>query len=134
MNPSQPPRSLPSESAQASLARRLFLFAGVLILAGGAALAVDLAVLKVFAVHDTGPIWKEGRDQLRHLFDPGELYANGWAIILMMMVLYAADVARRRQLPRMAVIVLGTGILANVVKLLVARTRPMAFFDQEAGV
>ena len=111
------------------LARRLAITAALLALLGCAALSVDLAVLYPFVTKSPGPIWEACRDIIRKVVQPGETFANGWAIALLLMAFYAVDVARRRGLLRIAVMIFITGLMANVGKLMVARWRPKAFFD-----
>ncbi len=67
------------------------------------------------------------------LIEVCEAFGNGFGVMLLALVVYQLDVGRRRMLPRLLACSLGAGIAANVVKLLVARTRPYAF-DFEGGV
>ena len=124
-------RSLTDDGTHASLARQLLLLSLVLAVCGLVALPLDLSVAYLFVSKSFGPIWTECRGGLLKIVQPGETYANGWAIVLMVMLLYAADVARRRNLLRLGVVVLACGLLANVGKLLLARWRPRAYFDFE---
>jgi len=91
-------------------------------------------VAYIFVTKAAGPIWAECRGGLQKLVQPGETFANGWAIVMMIIGLYAVDVTRRRGLLRIGVLVFGTGILANVFKLLFARSRPRAFFHVDADM
>ena len=114
-------------------AEKLFRLATILVSLGVCAFAVDLTVGWAF-LGEAGPIWTEGRDIIRKLVKPAETFGNGLGALLILAVLFAADHAHRRGLWRMAIVIYGAGIAANVGKLLVARSRPKVFFDAESGV
>ena len=92
-------------------------------------LGVDLPVLHPFVTKSPGPIWESCRTAIQKFVHPGETFAHGWAIAIMLLAFYAVDTARRRGLLRIAVVVAVAGLLANIGKLLVGRSRPKAFFD-----
>lgn len=57
----------------------------------------------------------------------GETYAHGFGIACILLTVFALDPARRILLPRVAAVAFGGGLLADMLKLLVARTRPRDF-------
>ena len=127
---SQPTLSpLTTAQTNAAVSRKLFVAAVVLILLGFIALTVDMAVVYPFVTKSPGPIWEWCRSGIQKLVKPGETFANGWAIALLLMAFYAVDTARRRGLLRIATIILTAGMGANIGKLIMGRWRPKAYFD-----
>ncbi len=91
-----------------------------LILLGGAAFVVDCRLA----------LWSlEGRwpRLVRELLTVSESFGHGMGVFLILVTLGVLDPSRRWALPRVAALSLGAGILANVIKLLIVRTRPRAF-------
>ena len=116
-------RNMPStiQGDDAALAHRLAIAAMVLSVLGCAALYIDLFVTYPFVMKKPGPIWEICREGIQKGAQPGESFANGWVIVFLLMAIYAVDVARRRQLLRVAVVIAAVGILANVGKLCFGR-------------
>lgn len=112
----------------ALLARRLVVLALTFAILGCLALSIDTLAGWVF-LGEAGPIWHVLRKGLKRLVDPTETFANGLGIILILLALFAADVVHRRGLLRAVVVIFGAGILANVVKCSIGRTRPKIAFD-----
>ena len=56
-----------------------------------------------------------------------EVYAHGFGVVCILLTIFALDAGRRYLLPRAAAIVFGGGLLANLLKLSLARTRPHDF-------
>jgi membrane-associated phospholipid phosphatase len=56
-----------------------------------------------------------------------ETYAHGFGVACILLTVFALDAGRRNLLPRAAATAFGGGLLANVLKFLVMRTRPRAF-------
>lgn len=57
-----------------------------------------------------------------------ETYAYGFGVFCILLTVFALDPARRHLLPRGAAIAFGGGLLANGMKLMLARARPHDFF------
>jgi membrane-associated phospholipid phosphatase len=64
---------------------------------------------------------------LKRVLGFGETYAHGVGVAFILLAVFALDPARRILLPRVAAAAFGGGLLADVMKLLVARTRPRDF-------
>ncbi|MGB6044597.1 MAG: phosphatase PAP2 family protein [Pirellulales bacterium] len=62
-----------------------------------------------------------------------ESFAHGIGIAILLIAVFVLDIHHRWALPRLLLLVLGAGAIANVVKLLVSRTRPYVF-DFQGGV
>ena len=91
----------------------------VLVLAAAciAAFAVDVAVLN----------WVRGihlPSESRKLIELSEVFGHGIGIAAICLTMFVLDKEKRRCLPRLLACSLGAGITANVVKMMVARTRP----------
>lgn len=88
------------------------------MLAAAVAVAVDAAAARVSA--ESGPA-----ESLRKLANAAEPFGNGLGVVLVLLTIFALDPARRRALPRVATLAWGAGLLANLVKLSIARARPL---------
>jgi membrane-associated phospholipid phosphatase len=104
------------------LDRRLWLAAAFAALAA-VALVVDLPVFQFCA---TGRI----SGDLRRLLTWSELFAHGLGVGILAVTILVLDPARRRQIPRLLALALGSGIVADLIKLAVARSRPKHFTGQ----
>lgn len=114
------------------LAERLPVLAAAFLVYGCLSLLFDVFLSTAFLA-EAGPIWAVLREGLQKLVHPAEAFANGLGVLMLLMVLWAADVGHRRGLLRATIVIFGTGLLANVGKMLVARIRPRVFFDYEMG-
>lgn len=66
----------------------------------------------------------------RELFEAVEPFGNGNGVFYIVLALLALDWGRRRMIPRILATAFGAGLAADVVKLVVERTRPCAYaFD-----
>jgi membrane-associated phospholipid phosphatase len=97
-----------------------------------AALAVMFAVLASVALLLDMPLLKFVRSgglpgDLRKLLDLSEIFGHGLGIALICLTICVLDRARRRCLPRLLACAIGAGLLADLVKLTIARTRPRVF-------
>lgn len=104
-----------------ALRRRYALAAALFVLAAAAALAIDMPVAH----------WvDEGGFRRLHELDSlvvwSEFYAHGVGVSLILILVYSLDPARRRCLLRLGALSLGAGLVANLAKLGVARSRPYA--------
>jgi membrane-associated phospholipid phosphatase len=109
--------------------RRVAVLAFALILFGGAALPFDLAVARTFLADEIGlkPLFRLPGD-LRDGIYLCEAFAHMITVGLILLTVYVLDPGRRRRFPRMVACVLAAGLAADVIKMLVARTRPNTFF------
>jgi undecaprenyl-diphosphatase len=62
-----------------------------------------------------------------------EIFAHGWGVTLIALLIFTLDPARRVLLPRVLTAAFGAGLCANVLKMLLARERPHRF-DFVGGV
>jgi membrane-associated phospholipid phosphatase len=99
---------------------RLWACAAVLGAAGVAALAVDVP-LAVWADRGSCP------SIVQKLCGLSETFAHGAGVALVLACIAVLDPWHRYALPRIAAAALGSGLLANALKLLVARARPHHF-------
>ena len=106
--------------------RRSLRLAGFLLLAALLAVACDLPVSS----------WLTDKplpEVLRKLLSLSEVFAHGLGVGMLLLTVLVLDRRIRHFFPRLVAMSLGAGVLANVVKLLVARERPRAF-DGEGSV
>ena len=98
------------------------IFAPMLALIGLAALALpcDISLARWAA----GPVLP---GDLRKFVEFGEVFGHGLGVAAIAIAIFNLDPARRWALPRLLVIAFSGGLAANLVKLLVVRTRPHAF-------
>ncbi len=92
----------------------------VLGLLGFAALPIDLPLARWF--HDGHCPAELGR--LLHL---SEAYAHGFGVAAILLTVAVLDWRRRALFPRVLATVVGAGLIANLLKMCVTRTRPHAF-------
>jgi membrane-associated phospholipid phosphatase len=91
-----------------------------LLLSAGLALSVDLPVSR-WCLQGICP------QLLQWLLQVAEPFGNGMGVLLIVVVAYQLDPARRWALPRVMACALLGGIAADAVKLLVVRVRPRDF-------
>lgn len=90
------------------------------IVAGFAALLVD-APLAQWAMADSLP-----RD-VRKLLDLAEVFGHGLGITAIIVTVLVVDRQQRWKIPRLALATAAAGLLANLIKLMIARVRPHHF-------
>ncbi len=105
-----------------SLWRRL-LWPLLIAVAGVAALSLDLPIAWWF--HD-GYCPAEIHRWLAF----AEVYAHGFGVTCILLTIFALDAGRRHLLPRAAAIAFGGGLIANMLKLTLARARPHDFLPK----
>lgn len=88
------------------------------MLAAFAALAIDLPVARFLRVHPP-------RGDLRRFLMLGETFGFGLSVGLIIVTAGVLDARRWRVVPRLALLSFGAGVSANIVKLLIARSRPL---------
>lgn len=101
-----------------------------LVVAGVAALVVDLAVAEGHLAEKLGlasPFRLPG--DLRKAIHLCEVFGHGVGVGLILLTVYILDFAGRARLVRMVACVLTAGLTADAIKMLVARTRPYALLD-----
>jgi len=103
-----------------------WMLVGVLVLVGLAALVVDHQVS-----HWCNTCQLPG--DLQAPIDWAEVFGHGAGVAILLLVVWVLDPARRWAIARLAVTAYGAGLVADVVKLMVARARPRAF-DFDRGV
>jgi membrane-associated phospholipid phosphatase len=113
---------------------RGFLLPGLLALAGGVALMVDLPIGKPLSVWNSE---KTAFDKTIHeylgYFDIFEPFGHGLGVLLVLLALHQLDPGRRWAIPRIATCAFAAGGVADLVKMLIVRIRPKFFnFDDPA--
>lgn len=109
--------------------RRLF-WPAAIVAVGLLVVPLDLPVARWF--HDPDPVAKIDAgphcpNGVKRCLAFGETYAHGFGVACILLAVFALDPARRILLPRVAATAFGGGLLADLMKLLVARTRPHDF-------
>ncbi len=115
-----------SDAAAGSSGKTLGRLPLALFVAGFAALAVDLPLAR-WALRDSVP------RELQKLLQLAEVFGHGLGIGAILITVLVLDRPGRWRVPRLALASWGSGILANVVKLAIARVRPH-HFNFEGGV
>jgi len=113
-------------SIVSSKPRRLTLAALIVAAATGAAMTVDCRLA----------IWCTGAncsDHLKRVFSSAEPFGHGMGVILVAVSVFLLDPRRRCAIPRLLLMSAGAGLTANVLKLLVSRTRPI-YCSFEGGI
>jgi len=110
---------------------RGFLLSGLLALAGGVALAVDLPVAKPIVVwNGTKTAFDKTVHDYLGYFDIFEPFGHGLGVLLVLLALHQLDPSRRWAIPRVATCALAAGGVADLLKMLIVRVRPYDFaFD-----
>ncbi len=99
---------------------RFVIAAGVLLAAAAAALAIDQPLSRWFlGGHLPGSLAK--------VFSLSEVFGHGLGVTMILVAVFEFDRRRRRSMPRVVAGVVAAGLLADVAKLLLQRTRPGAF-------
>lgn len=105
--------------SQAGGARR-WLFPLAMLLLGLLALPLDVPAARFFM-----------RDQyprvLREIFENAEPFGHAFGVVIVLLAIWFLDPARRGALPRFIAVSLGAGLTADIIKLLVSRSRPRSF-------
>ena len=90
-----------------------------LAVAAGAALSVDLIVQRAAATSRPPGV-------VRDFFNATEAFGNGFGVAMIVLAVVVLDVTRRVQVGRWFAASLGAGLVADVVKMTIGRTRPGA--------
>jgi membrane-associated phospholipid phosphatase len=97
-----------------------FLLPVVLLLAGVAAFAVDVPIARAFRDWNLLP----SIHSYLGLFDRFEVFGHGMGVAVLLIVLHQLDPKHRWAIPRLIACAAGAGMAANLVKMLIFRTRP----------
>jgi membrane-associated phospholipid phosphatase len=92
----------------------------VLLLAAVAALAVDVPIARAFRDWNLSP----AIHSYLGLFDRFEVFGHGMGVAVLLIALHQLDPKHRWAIPRLIACAAGAGMAANLVKLLIFRTRP----------
>ena len=106
-----------ANSTNAIVTQRLFLYMLAMTSVVLTAFAFDIQ-LQRFAFLQEPP--RAVRDLLAAL----EAFGNGWGVALIVLAVITLEKGRRLQTGRLLTASLGAGIMANVVKMMISRTRP----------
>jgi len=85
-----------------------------------AALAVDMPVAR--AVRDGYEL--PPMSSFFRLFDKFEVFGHGLGVVALVLAIHQLDPRRRWAIPRLLACAFGSGLVANLLKLIVLRTRP----------
>ncbi len=113
-------------SAAAREANRRYVLAGVLAIAAGCAIPLDLSITLFFR-----DLQHQGPGDLRKAIALFELLGHGLGALLIIIAVAVLDPAKRRRLGQLAACAFGAGSLNLVAKLLIGRTRPHEFWSTE---
>jgi membrane-associated phospholipid phosphatase len=105
---------------------RRFLLPVLLALAAIAALAVDLPVgmrLRHWNA-EASPLYNKDVHAYLGYFDIFEPFGHGLGVVIVLMVLHQLDPARRWAIPRVAACALAAGGAADLLKMVIIRSRP----------
>jgi membrane-associated phospholipid phosphatase len=102
---------------------RAFLWAALLALAGVAALAVDIPIARVFQT------LREMPTVVVYLgyFNNFEFFGHGFGVVCLLLVAHQLAPGRRWAIPRVAACAIAGGVMANLIKVCVLRTRPYSW-------
>lgn len=92
----------------------------LLLIAGVFALSVDLPIARWLVDHRL-------RGDLRDIMEVAEAFGHGLGVMLVLIAIWTLHPPGRRALPKLVAASLGAGMVANGVKLIIARNRPRTF-------
>ena len=99
---------------------RLLIASSLLAVIGLLCLPFDVAIADFF-LHDNLP------GDIRALLHRAEVFGHAYGVIAILVTIWIIDIKNRRKLPRLLICCFGGGLLADLVKLMVWRTRPRSF-------
>ena len=103
-----------------SRARRLLVLAGLLVAVAAMALSIDVVVADLCVNN------KPNDDFLKFL-QLTEYFGHGFGVAAILLAIYNLDFGRRWAIPRVLASAVAAGMAANLVKMMVVRTRPQHF-------
>jgi len=98
----------------------------VLAVLAAAATQIDLPLARVFEPRHEGQRFYPALGKLTKFVNLCEAFSFGETVLLLILLAWRLDPAGVRAMPRLLAGAFGGGLAANVVKLLVGRTRPKA--------
>lgn len=121
--PAPPANTYELASWPATRLRRAYALAALLAVATLFALGIDIPTARFF-------LWMQerGPGDLRKAVALFETFAHTAGVLVIVLVIVVLDPQHRRSALRVAVSALGSGLLADVAKLLIGRTRPNEFW------
>ncbi|MCC7085731.1 MAG: phosphatase PAP2 family protein [Pirellulales bacterium] len=99
----------------------------MLAMLGVAAMAVDMPLARLI---DSGFV----PDEIKKLFDLAEVFAHGYGFLAILIAVSVLAPERRRGLVRIASGWVFAGVVANLLKMALARRRPLKLFDLNISV
>jgi membrane-associated phospholipid phosphatase len=93
---------------------------GVLLLAAAGALAVDVPIARAFRDWNLSP----PIHSYLALVNRFEVFGHGLGVAVLLIAVYVLDPGRRWAIPRLIACAAGAGLAANLIKMLIFRTRP----------
>jgi membrane-associated phospholipid phosphatase len=118
------PGPLDELSGAASRARRRL--AAVWILAAIACLAIDVPLAQFFKADSTP-------NEIRRLLHRAETFGHAYGVLAIVITVGVLDAVRRPRTARLLVASLGAGLMADLSKIVILRTRPR-FYDLSGGL
>jgi membrane-associated phospholipid phosphatase len=95
----------------------------LLALAGTAAFWIDLPVSRFFRGEGESPQFRSAFTGLNRF----EVFGHGIGVAVALIAVHQLDAARRWAIPRLATCVVASGLLADLFKAVIVRTRPRSF-------
>lgn len=77
--------------------------------------------------------WPRGTSELRKLIQLAEVFASGTGVVALIVTAMFLDRRRWRVVPPLALLSLGSGLMANLAKLVIARARPRIYDLSASG-
>ncbi len=97
-----------------------FLLILAVVAAAAASLAIDVPVAQAFRAWNQSPTVASWLGY----FNTFEMFGHGFGVFVLVVALHQLDPGRRWAIPRVVLCAMAAGGLANVVKMLIQRTRP----------
>lgn len=118
------PTPCDSSLAKQPRSTRLYLLSSLLAVASLSAFVVDIQVSHYFST-----VQESGLGDLRRIVMLFEAFAHGGGVAVILLAVASLDPQHRRAIPRLAACAFGAGLLNNLCKVLVGRTRPSEFWS-----
>jgi membrane-associated phospholipid phosphatase len=99
---------------------RGFFLIAVLVLAAAAALAVDVPIARAFRTWNQSALIASWLGYVTMF----EMFGHGFGVFVLVISLHQLDPGRRWAIPRVVLCAMAAGGLANLLKMIVLRTRP----------
>jgi len=109
--------SIKQHTRVSNVTRHWLVMPMLLLIIGLLAMSMDLAIARYFR---SDPL----RGVFREILEISEFFGHAVGIVFMLMAIYVLDPKHRRNIPRIATGSLGAGLVADLIKLTIARIRP----------